>query len=302
LQLIGPFCARFRAKPPPREGRRASSHNHTYDLSYPRQERPDSGAVAVVLLTHNRLPTLRMCVDNVLSGLTEVTGEVVIWNNGSEDGTSVYLASLADPRFRVIDAAENVGMVAYGRAIKLTTAPYIVQLDDDVIRAPRGWDRTLLDAARRLPEFGFLAADVEPNSADRLSYERHHVHQYDPVELRGMHLLEGPTGGWCTITSRRIYDEVGGLPLSRRLTYFSTDTVYVKRLARHHYRHAILPDLRVRHDGDRLNEPPSPAKRRFHERRRRNQRAKDFLKRVLVVIPFVGAANRRFRWFEDPRR
>ena len=39
--------------------------------------------------------------------------------------------------------------------------PWPIQVDDDVTDAPPHWDRTLLKAFKRLPEIGFLAADLE---------------------------------------------------------------------------------------------------------------------------------------------
>jgi GT2 family glycosyltransferase len=257
-------------------------------------------SVAVVVLTHNRLEKLRLCVERVIAVASPAVTEVIIWNNGSTDGTRAYLDTVELPNVRVVQCAENVGMVAYGRAFETTTAPYLLQLDDDVVAAPPGWDQVLLDACARLPEFGYLAADVEENEGDRLSTERHQVHRYAEIAENGVSLLEGPTGGWCTITSRSVYDRVGGLPTQSRQTYFSTDTVYVAALERHGYRRAIVRDVRVRHDGDRAGAAPAPEKAAFHAREERILRRRQSVKRVLLVVPFVRALNRRHRWFEEP--
>lgn len=259
-------------------------------------------SVAVVVLTFNRLPKLRLCVENVLARASDEVTEIVIWNNGSTDGTTDYLAALDRPGLTVVQSETNVGMVAYGRAFALTTAPYLVQLDDDVIDAPDGWDTVLLDACRRLPEFGYLAADVEDDPTDRLSSERHRVHRYVERRIDGIDLLEGPTGGWCTITSRVTYEAVGGLPVRSRQTYFSTDTVYVRKLERGGYRRAIVTGVRVRHSGDRQGAAWSPEKAKFHAREARIDEIKSAVRRAALALPGGRALNRRLGLFDDPRR
>jgi len=260
----------------------------------------DPVSIAIVLLTHNRLPLLQQCVENVVAKTSAETEELVIWDNGSSDGTTEYLRGLNDERIRLVCSETNVGMVAYGRAIAMTTAPYIVQLDDDVIDAPASWDAELRRAFEAIPRMGWLAADLEDNPDDRASCDRHHKDHYVERVLGGVAVLEGPTGGWCTITSRKIYDEVGGLPRRSRRTYFSTDSNYVNKLRKAGYVGAILPSVRVRHSGDPPGPPASPEKARFHRREDEWQRKKDLVKRALLRLPGVRTANERRAWFHAP--
>ena len=55
-------------------------------------------SIAVVVLTHDRVHLLRQCVENVLGQVSPTTREIVIWNNGSTDGTRAYLDAVDDPR------------------------------------------------------------------------------------------------------------------------------------------------------------------------------------------------------------
>ena len=257
-------------------------------------------SIAVVVLTHNRLGLLRQCVENVLMRTSEETTEIVIWDQGSTDGTSEYLQMLDDPRLRIVATPTNVGMVAYGRAIAMTKAPYVIQLDDDVINAPERWDAELLSSFRRVSGIAWLAADLEDDPTDRLSNDRHRRDEYVENVVEGVRLLEGKTGGWCTMTSRVIYDEVGGLPLRSRQTYFSTDTIYTTKVLRAGYRIGILADLRVRHSGDRAGEPHPPHKEAFYRREDAILRRKRALKVALLAVPGVRALNRRHSWFDEP--
>ena len=239
-------------------------------------------------------------MENVVGRTSLQTSEIIIWDNGSVDGTNEYLSMLSDSRIRVVSSTGNVGMVAYGRAIAMTRAPFIIQLDDDVIDAPDAWDAQLLEAFLAVPRLAWLAADLQDNPSDRASYDRHNKDQYVERVINGVPFLDGPAGGWCTITSREIYDAVGGLPQSSRHVYFSTDSIYVKKVRAAGYETGILGSLRVLHRGDRAGERPAAEKERFHRREAVIQRRRNLIKRALLLIPGVRASNQRRGWFHEP--
>ena len=99
--------------------------------------------IAVVVITYERLNLIRQCVENTLSRVSASTTEIVIWNNGSADGTREYLDSLADSRIRVAHRSDNIGLNAFAEAVKLTTTSHIIELDDEYRGSPRmGQDTT----------------------------------------------------------------------------------------------------------------------------------------------------------------
>lgn len=257
--------------------------------------------IAVVVLTHNRLDLLRHCVEEVLARASPLTTEIVIWNNASKDGTGDYLDSLADPRLHVVHCPQNLAMNALPRAIARTTAPYLVELDDDVVEAPQGWDETLLDAYVRLRTFGFLAAslayDPEDTASRYLAFMRE-VGAYSLVEIDGLRVLEGSVGGACTMTSRQLYERVGGFREHRRYPYWRPDIPYQRAVRKLGYRTGFLVDLQVRHAGGRS--PWPKEKDAWHRHEARVRARKDAVKRVLLAIPPVAALNRRRRWFDPP--
>src|SRR5215210_1788191 len=103
-------------------------------------------SIAIAVLTYNRVHLLRQCVENVLARTSHATREIVIWDNGSTDGTREYLATITDPRIDVVLSETNVGFNGYPRAFARTSAPLMIQLDDDVTDAPQDWDLTMRDA------------------------------------------------------------------------------------------------------------------------------------------------------------
>ena len=121
--------------------------------AYDRRMATDDG-IAIVVLTHNRAHLVSKCVENVLLRTSDATREIVIWDNASTDGTAEYLALVDDPRVRVIRSEQNVGQNGYARAFRETTSPYLIELDDDVMNAPAGWDRICSTPSSGCPTSG----------------------------------------------------------------------------------------------------------------------------------------------------
>ncbi len=159
----------------------------------------------------------------------------MIWDNASTDGTPEYLDSLDDPRIRVVAQREEHRPERIRRGVpRSRRAPYLVELDDDVVDAPADWDATLLDAFLRLPKVGFLAADLEDDPHDQASRVRHHVrpHEYTLVEENGVRLLRGPAGGGCAMTSRELNERVGGFRQDKKQVFWLEDEAYIEDIER----------------------------------------------------------------------
>jgi GT2 family glycosyltransferase len=259
-------------------------------------------SIAIIVLTQNRLHLLRKCVEDVLMKTSAATTEIVIWDNASTDGTGAFLDALGDPRLRGVHHNVNIGQNAYAEAVKLTASEYIVELDDDVTLAPADWDAALLEAFVKLPDVGFLAADLEDDPNDTASHIRHHVRpdEYRPEERNGVRLLIGPTGGGCAMTSRKINDLVGGFPQQKGRSFYLEDAAYIRAIARHGYEPAVLQDLRVHHTGGAFYAESTPEKDAYWARVDRGQRRKTVMKRVLLMLPFIRRLNRRHGWFTEP--
>ena len=261
--------------------------------------RPDAASIAVVVLTHNRVHLLRKNVENVLLRTSDQTREIVIWNNASTDGTAAFLATLDDPRIRVVDSEKNIGQNAYAQAFQLTSSPFMIEVDDDVVEAPLHWDRTLCDAFVQLPHVGFLAADLEDDPHDVASRVRHHGRPdaYTLVVENGIRLLKGPTGGGCAITSRELNQRVGGFRQHQKEVFWLEDEAYIADIERIGFEAAVLADLRVHHTGGPYYSVESKEKAEFWRRWRAMRARRATAKRILLRIPGVRRLNARFHWF-----
>jgi GT2 family glycosyltransferase len=260
--------------------------------------------ISVIVLTHNRAHLLKRCVEDVLLRTSPATKEIVIWDNASDDETPAYLAGLDDPRIKVVIHERNIGTNAYANAASLTSQPYIVEVDDDVIEAPVEWDRTLLEAFQSIPDIGYLVADLkeDPNDSAYL-YLKHVKDKGDvlvPKEVGGFRILEGPTGSGCAMTSRAVYDRVGGFRRHKKLVFWHEAAAYVADVRKLGYRTAFLEDLKVWHAGSPYYSEPSRAKLDFHDHRERTEARKNLLKRAILALPFMARLNARHRWFDPP--
>jgi GT2 family glycosyltransferase len=259
-------------------------------------------SVTIVILTYNRVGLLQQCVERVLMRTSSNTKEIVIWNNGSTDGTREYLESLRDPRIRLVHHANNIGQNAYAEAFEQTSGDYLVEVDDDVIDAPDEWDATLLDAFTRLPEIGYLAANLVDNPLDwtakKMYGEDAHLYSY-PI-VNGVKLKIGPTGGGCTMTSRELYNRVGGFKQHKKFVFWYEDAAYIKDIEKIGYRAAYIDDLKVLHAGGAHYSEITPEKLRYWSARAKIQARKNAIKRGLLWVPWMKQLNERFGWFHPP--
>jgi GT2 family glycosyltransferase len=151
---------------------------------------------------------------------------------------------------------------------------------------------------------GYLSANLvdDPNdsASQYLKYLREQRSAYTRRELAGVAILEGPTGGSCTMTSRELYDRAGGFGQNAKSVYWREDARYVREIRRLGFRSAVLEDLRVWHAGSPYYSKTAPAKNAFHERQARVTARKNLVKRALLAVPVVAALNARRGWFEPP--
>jgi glycosyltransferase involved in cell wall biosynthesis len=91
--------------------------------------------ISVVLTTYNRRHSLPRAIASVLGqdlGQQHAGIELVIVDDASRDGTASYLATLADPRIRVVVAEHNGGpSAARNRGLTAARAGIVAFLDSD---------------------------------------------------------------------------------------------------------------------------------------------------------------------------
>jgi glycosyltransferase involved in cell wall biosynthesis len=97
--------------------------------------------LSIVILTYNRLNSLKNCIDSVIKH-TKSPYEIIVVNNNSNDGTKEYLDTLKN--ITALNLDNNYGVIARNRGFKIAKGEIIAQTDDDVIMHD-GWDTTVLN-------------------------------------------------------------------------------------------------------------------------------------------------------------
>ena len=125
---------------------------------------------SVIIPLYNKAPYVRKTVESILCQ-TFTDYELIIIDNGSNDGSSEIVARFTNPRIRIIRLEENVGVSnARNKGVSLSTAPYITFLDAD-----DWWEPTFLEEMRGLierhPDAGIYGTGyyIVKNSKKRLA-------------------------------------------------------------------------------------------------------------------------------------
>ena len=112
--------------------------------------------INISIVTHNRLPLTRLCLESLL-GNTRGDYTVHVVDNNSSDGTSAYLQDIAanHERLKVFFFGRNYGpAVAANYAWAALDADYYVKLDNDIYIHDGDWLQRLVQLAERNPEVG----------------------------------------------------------------------------------------------------------------------------------------------------
>jgi GT2 family glycosyltransferase len=146
---------------------------------------------------------------------------------------------------RVHHHPENIGLNGVALGVGLARGHYMVELDDDVVRFPEDWLPKLLHAFKKVPQIGYMAANVVQD--EFTTGEKDIPEAYTVVDYDGVVLEHGATWGWCSMTSLEVLSRLGNFPRRRGRLNFTEDEDYVRRCLRAGYTPAILQEVVVYH-------------------------------------------------------
>jgi glycosyltransferase involved in cell wall biosynthesis len=165
--------------------------------------------VTVVIPTRDRRAVLERTLGAALAQV-DVELEIVVVDDGSDDGTSTYLADHPDPRVRAVRHAQSRGVAAARNSgIGAAAAAWIAFLDDDDLWAPRKLRAQLDAAAARDAGFVYGAVVIVD---EQLRVLRGPLAGPDPDVVAEDLLRSNPMPGGCSNPMARadLVRQVGG--------------------------------------------------------------------------------------------
>jgi GT2 family glycosyltransferase len=225
--------------------------------------------VSIVLPVLNQLAYTQGCLRSLDADLRHGV-ELIVIDNGSDDETRKYLASL--PGIKLVRNDTNRGCApAWNQGAQLAQREWIVILNNDVLLAP-GWLDALVQFAEEKP------VDIASPAIREglLNYPFEDYARQFMTRMRDVHRA-GVANGVCFMVRRRVFESVGNFDEEFRIGQFE-DTDFFWRAQRagfrlgttgraflHHFGSATQSELRQSNAADSYE-----AQNRSHFRRKWN--------------------------------
>jgi GT2 family glycosyltransferase len=220
-------------------------------------EAPASPGASIVVVSYKSLPYTRMCVEAVLANTRDQAFELIVVDNGSDDGSLEYLESVAarDARVRVVANDGNAGFpAACNQGLAAARGDHLVLLNSDTI-VPPGWLSRLvahLDAAgvglvgpvtNRIGNEAQVPIEYD-TYGDFLRAARSRAISYagQAFEIRTLTMF-------CLLMGRDAYEAIGPLDASYGVGTLEDDD-YSMRARREGYGLMCAEDVLVHHFGE----------------------------------------------------
>jgi GT2 family glycosyltransferase/predicted SAM-dependent methyltransferase/tetratricopeptide (TPR) repeat protein len=212
--------------------------------------------VSIIILSWNQRRYTEECLA-ALDRHTSEPHEVILVDNGSNDGTVDFLRNLAarDSRYRLIENRSNRGFAAgCNQGLVVARGKFLVLLNNDVVVTP-GWLSGLLDCY----SLDQCAGIVGPLTNNASGIQGLGPQEYGRAGLdafarqfrnhnRQRRIPSRRLVGFCMLFSRQLYQEIGGLD-ERFGTGNYEDDDFCLRAAIAGYRNLIAGDVYLHHHG-----------------------------------------------------
>jgi GT2 family glycosyltransferase len=208
--------------------------------------------VSILVLTYNRVELSSQYIPRILDRAGNIPVEMLIWDNGSEDGSYDWAHSFEQADCRVSKAFghhKNIGMEAFNPLAESAKGKYIIKVDDD-IEVPERFAERLVSAFEQVNEKKLLFLGWD------MPWPRNPRSGGDTFATRsGMTLYQGKKGkivqinekdrvlihydpsfwminGVCRFSPRKKFIEIGGHPKG---IIYGVDKHISARAAEHGY-------------------------------------------------------------------
>ncbi len=212
----------------------------------------DYGLTSIIIVTHNQLRYTRNCLDS-LKMRTSMSFEIIIVDNGSQDGTVEYINSL--PGVHLISNRDNKGFpAAVNQGLKVANGKNILLLNNDTIVTTCWLQRMLktLYSHDRVGLVGPVTNHISGPQQIEVSYQ--HLNELDGFAwdlgrtLNGQTISTDRLVGFCLLFKRELVDQIGIFDERFGIGNFEDDD-FCRRAIEAGYKLLIAKDSFVHHYG-----------------------------------------------------
>ena len=163
--------------------------------------------VSVIIPAYNRWPMLREAIDSVLAQSYR-DFEIVVVDDGSQDGTAAQLPALYGSSVRVVAQARRGVAAARNLGVQCARGGYLAFLDSDDLWRPRKLEKQM-DAMRREPEWRICQTEeVWIRNGTRVNPKAKHRKPSGDIFRPSLELcLVSPS---AVLMTREFFDMTGG--------------------------------------------------------------------------------------------
>ena len=211
--------------------------------------------VSVIILTFNNLDLTKACLDSVLERSEYSNLEIIVVDNASSDGTSVYLKDLArrHSEVRLILNSKNLGFAAGNNVgLSMATGSYLVILNNDTV-VTQGWIMTLLRHFQRDPGLGLIGPvtnNIGNEARIKTQYqsmaEMHTEALLHTLPNMGRTLPLRTAAFFCVMLPRSVYEVCGPICEDYGRGFFEDDD-YCRRVEQAGFHIACAEDVFIHH-------------------------------------------------------
>lgn len=222
--------------------------------------RPPDGLTSIIVPCFNQREYTRHCL-RALAKYTRPPWELIVVDNGSEDGTAAYIEGVGDvasfPTTLIANSTNRGFPAAVNQGIAASKGDYVVLLNNDAV-VTDGWLDQLIALAESSPSIGMTGPMSNYASPPQLVAETPYR---DLMEMhafadrwrdshRGEWFEAEKLSGFCLLIKRSVIDSVGGLDERYGLGLFDDDDL-ARRARAAGFQLCVTNDLFVHHFGSR---------------------------------------------------
>ncbi|WP_165898906.1 glycosyltransferase [Anaerospora hongkongensis] len=221
-------------------------------------DKPDVPTCSIVVTGYNRLDKTKYCVECILKYTQDVNYELILVDNGSNDGTLEFFQSVHYPNKKIIHVTQNRGtFLPFRYYINMFKGKYLVNISNDIY-VTRNWLTNLLKCYQSDPKIGF----VEPVSSNVSNLQEVNLgfSDLDDMQKKAAAFNQSDPTKWeermrlvsvINLFSRDVLDNVG-INDAAYLYDFAEDDLCI-RMRRMGYKLVLCRDTWICHDHDFRN-------------------------------------------------